>query len=149
MKYLKLYELFNQLEVKLCNKSKESYDFISEYLDLITFEDYISNNNLHQVGVYYSGKLVALRIFRIRDGKMHLNYSAVDPEYRNRGINQLMFNKIIEVAKSHNITIITSNVRESNAKSLKSLLGSGFQINDEVYLYYPDGEKKIPLFYKL
>jgi hypothetical protein len=49
----------------------------------------------------------------------------------------------------NDVNIITSNVRKNNLPSLKSLLKSGFVINKNYDLYYPDGEKKIPLFKKL
>lgn len=149
MRHLKLFENFEQIEVSLCDKSRESYDFVTKYLNIIPFEDYISNDNLYQVCCYNSGELIGVRIFRMKDSKIHLNYSAVDERFRGRGINSLLFDEILKVAKSNGVTIITSNVRQSNKSSLQSLLKSGFQINDKVDMYYPDGEKKIPLFYKL
>lgn len=149
MKYLKLFEAFEDFQVSGCDKSKESYDFISKYLHLIPFDDYISNDNLYQVCCYHLGELIGVRIFRMKDSKIHLNYSAVDERFRGKGINSLLFDQVLKVAKSNGVQVITSNVRQSNKSSLKSLLKSGFQINDKVEMYYPDGEKKIPLFYKL
>ena len=54
-----------------------------------------------------------------------------------------------KIAKNNNVQVITSNVRESNLSSLNSLLNSGFQINKNYELYYPDGERKLPLFKKI
>lgn len=135
--------------IKQEEKTKETYDFIKKYLDVIEFDNYINNNNLYQVVVRYNNLIIGIRIFRMSDGKIHLNYSAVIPKFRNKGLNKKMFNEIEKIGISNNVNIITSNVRESNIKSLKSLLGSGFQINKNYDLKYPDGEKKIPLFKRL
>lgn len=60
-----------------------------------------------------------------------------------------MFDKIYEIALDNNVTVITSNVRESNKSSFNSLIKSGFEVNNNVNLFYPDGEKKIALFKKI
>ncbi len=148
MKYLNNFHN-NNLIITLCDKSQETYDFISKYLDTISYADYIENSNLFQVCCYDSTKLVGLRVFRMKDNKIHLNYTAIEPEYRSLGINQMMLDKIVEVAKQESVVLITSNVRQSNTKSIESLLSSGFSINDKVDMTYPDGEKKIPMYYKI
>lgn len=135
--------------IKQEEKTNETYEFINQYLDVIDFDSYINNNNLYQVVARYDNSIIGIRIFRMNDGKIHLNYSAVIPEFRNKGLNKKMFNEIEKIGISNNVNIITSNVRESNISSLKSLLGSGFQINKNYDLKYPDGEKKIPLFKRL
>ena len=135
--------------IKQEEKTNETYDFIRQYLDVIDFDSYINNNNLYQVVARYDNSIIGIRIFRMNDGKIHLNYSAVIPEFRNKGLNKKMFNEIEKIGILNNVNIITSNVRESNISSLKSLLGSGFQINKNYDLKYPDGEKKLPLFKRL
>ena len=149
MKYLRRFNESNSLVVSQCDKSEDSWNFISKFINVIPLEDYLNNINLYQVCALDGDKLVGLRIFRMKDGKIHLNYSAVDPDYRNKGLNQKMFEKILEIAKKQGVSLITSNVRQSNSKSIKSLLKSGFSINDKVEMFYPDGEKKIPLYYKI
>jgi ribosomal protein S18 acetylase RimI-like enzyme len=151
MKYLEYYKLFESSEFicKEVYKSKECWDFISRYLNVISYDDYINNENLYQVGIFLDGEMVGLRIFRMKDGKIHLNYSAVSEEYRGKGLNVQMFKKIEEIGKSNGVTMITSNVRVSNKSSLNSLLSCGFSINDRVDLSYPDGEKKIALFKRI
>ena len=57
--------------------------------------------------------------------------------------------KILEIAKVNNVHLITSNVRYSNKSSIKSLLNSGFNVNYNANLKYPDGEKKLSLYIKL
>lgn len=132
--------------VKQCLKSKESYDFVSRYLDIIDYESYINNDNLYQICAYYNNTLISVSIFRMKDGKIHLNYSAVDDNYRKMGINKSIKEEIIEFGKRNGCSIITANVRSSNVSSKKSLLSVGFKINDSVKRYYPDGEEKISLY---
>lgn len=137
----------NDLSVKICDKSKEIYEFISKYLHVMDFDSYINNENLYNVCVYDNNILIATDIFRMKDGKIHLNYSAVDEKYRNKGINKMMKYFIIDFAKKNNCTVITANVRESNIASINSFLSTGFTMNTKYDdLKYPDGEKKIPFF---
>ena len=135
--------------IKQEKKTNETYNFIKKYLDVIDIDSYINNHNLYQVVVRYDNEIIGIRIFRMNDGKIHLNYSAVIPEFRKMGLNKKMLNEIEKIGISNGVNVITSNVRESNIYSLKSLLGSGFQINTNYDLKYPDGEKKIPLFKRL
>jgi ribosomal protein S18 acetylase RimI-like enzyme len=135
------------MNVKFCKKSKKTYNFISKYLTVYSFEDYISNKNLYQACCYDRGKLVGVRIFRMKDSKIHLNYTAILEEYRRKGLNGLLFDKILRLAYLNNVTLITVNVRKSNKESLSSLFKSGFKVNKKIVQYYPDGEKKIALFY--
>lgn len=149
MLYLKYFESKENITICACEKSEKTYNFVSDYLSLMPYEDYINNDNLYQVCCYKNDLLIGVRIFRMKEGKIHLNYSAVKKEFRNRGVNKMMFDKIKEIAIENNVSLITSNVRESNISSIKSLLSCGFKINDRVNLYYPDGERKIPFFIKL
>ena len=149
MKYLKSFNESTSLIVKLIDKDLTTYDFISSYLNVISYEDYIVNENLYQVGCFSGGELVGLSIFRMVGDKIHLNYSAVLDEFRGGGINSMMFSEIEKIGKSNGVSMITSNVRESNVSSLRSLLKCGFSVNDRVDLRYPDGERKISLYKKL
>ena len=150
---IKSFNLFNEsienIKCSLCDKSKETYDFVSSEFEILPYDKYISNDNLYQVCCYVDNKLVGVRIFLMKEGKIHLNYTVVSSSYRNLGINRKMFDVIFDVANKNNVSIVTSNVRESNKASIKSLLASGFELNDRVELFYPDGEKKLPFFKKL
>lgn len=151
MKYIRNFKIFesSNIVIRNCEKSLITYEFMSKYLDIIDYDAYINNDNLYQVAAYDNYEIIGLSIYRMKDGKIHMNYSAISPDYRNKGINKLLKLKIIEIGKSNNCSIITVNVRESNIQSLRSLQSSGFVINTSVDLYYPDGEKKLPLFLKL
>lgn len=153
-KYIQSFNNFNEklnndIIIKQEEKTEETYNFIKQYLDVMEFDSYINNNNLYQVVVRYVDSIIGIRIFKMENGKIHLNYSAVSPKERNKGLNKRMLDEIENIAHLNNVNVITSNVRESNISSLKSLIGSGFQINNNYNLKYPDGEKKIPLFKKL
>jgi len=135
------------VSIQICEKSKETYGFILKYLNnIISFGGYMDNENLYQVCAYDNSELIGIRLFRMKDRKVHLNYSVVSESHRNMGINKKMAEKIFEISENNGVELITSNVRESNIYSIKSLLSSGFQINDKVVRYYDDGEKKISLF---
>lgn len=149
MKYLKKYNESTSLIVKLIDKDLTTYDFIKSYLNVISYEDYIVNDNLYQVGCFSGGELVGLMIFRMLGDKIHLNYTAVLDEFRGGGINGMMLSEIEKIGVENGVSMITSNVRESNVSSLRSLLKCGFSINDRVDLRYPDGEIKIALYKKL
>jgi ribosomal protein S18 acetylase RimI-like enzyme len=139
----------NDIFIKIEDKNKDTYNFISKYLDVISFNDYISNDNLYQAVARKGDEIVGVRIFRMKDGKIHLNYSAITERERNKGLNRKLLKVIEDFAIKNGVNIMTSNVRKSNLSSLNSLLKSDFIINKNYDLYYPDGEKKIPLFKKL
>ena len=78
------------------------------------------------------------------------DWKLVSDNFRGIGINSEMKDGIIKYCKElPNINKITCNVRQSNESSINSLLKIGFEINNNVDMIYPDGEKKIPLYYKL
>lgn len=148
MKYLKSFNESTSLIVKLIDKDLTTYNFIKSYLNVISYEDYIVNENLYQVGCF-SGELIGLMIFRMVGDKIHLNYTAVLDEFRGLGINGMMLSEIEKIGVDNGVSMITSNVREGNVSSLRSLLKCGFSINDRVDLRYPDGERKVALYKKL
>jgi ribosomal protein S18 acetylase RimI-like enzyme len=138
------------MEYRSVDKSEESYQFMDNYLSpLIGYDDYIKNVNLYQIGAFDGENMVGLIIFRMKDGKIHINYTAVAPEYRKMGINARLLSEMEKVAKYNNVALITANVRESNVSSIRSFVLSGYTINQSADLKYPDGEKKIPIFKKM
>lgn len=150
MKHLRKFnEQYENIIIKSCQKSEDSYSFASKYLKTIDIDSYLNNDNLHQICAFNNNELIGISIFRMKDGKIHMNYSAVKEEFRNKGLNKRMKLEIIKIGKENNCDVITANVRESNLPSLTSLLNVGFKINTSVNLEYPDGEKKIPLYLKL
>ena len=149
MKYIKSFNDSTSLIVKLIDKDLTTYNFIKSYLNVISYEDYIVNENLYQVGCFSGDELIGLMIFRMVGDKIHLNYTAVLDEFRGLGINGMMLSEIEKIGVDNGVSMITSNVREGNVSSLRSLLKCGFSINDRVDLRYPDGERKVALYKKL
>lgn len=150
MKYIKKFnEQYEDIKITPCEKSKKTYEFISKYLDTIDIESYMNNEHLYQICAYSNDELIGISIYRMKDNKIHMNYSAVKEEFRNKGLNKKMKMEIIKIGKENNCDVITANVRESNIPSLTSLLNIGFEINKNVDIKYPDGEKKIPVYLKL
>lgn len=138
------------LIIDLGNKSLDSYEFMNRFITVtIPFEEYIENENINQVIVYHNDKIIALRIYRILEDRIHLTYTAVDVPYRGNSINHMMLLRIEEIAKNLGIDTLTSNVRVSNLASLRSLEKSGFIPIQGQNLTYSNGEKKIPHMKKL
>ena len=101
MRYLRRFnESFDNIEIVQCDKSRESYDFVAKHLDILDFDSYINNENLYQICAYDNDKLVGVSIFRMKDGKIHMNYSSVDETYRNQGINKKMKLKIMRLVEN-------------------------------------------------
>ena len=150
MKISKFFEHFQKsILIKLEDKSLETYQFIQKYLDVIEFQNYIDNPNLYQIVARDLDQIIGLIIYKMKDGKIHINYTAVDSSRRLEGINTKMLQEIERIANDNNISVITTNVRSGNQSSINSFIKSGFQINTNYDLYYPDGERKIPLFKRL
>ena len=138
------------LNIGLGEKCPISFDFINRFINVsISLDDYLHSPNMKQVITYDSDKIVGLRIFKILEDKIHLTYTAVEVPYRGYGINHMMLEIIEGVAKDLGIDTITSNVRESNIASLRSLEKSGFKAILGQNLTYSNGEEKIPHIKKL
>ena len=130
-------------------KSREVFDFVNQYFETIDYEDYILNDNLYQFGVYDKIRLVGVIIYRMKDGKIHINYTAVHENYRKRGINHLMIKEVMLKGIETDCSMITVNVKSDNTPSLKSFLSCHFNININVKRTYPDGTNQIAMFYPL
>lgn len=139
--------------VKIVNTSEENYSFLKSYFKkFVTNLDKFLTTSSYKVCEYRSdsGFLIGCSFFVIHDNYIHLNASLISDSFRGLGINKEMKQCIIKYADSINgIKKITCNVRESNVKSMKSLLNIGFKINNNVDMIYPDGEKKIAMYYEL
>ena len=131
--------------IDLGNKSLDSYEFMNRFIPMsMSLEDYLNDTNINQVIVYHNDKIIALRIYRILGDRIHLTYTAVDIPYRGNSINHMMLLRIEKVATNLGIDTLTSNVRESNSASLRSLEKSGFKPILGQDLTYSNCEKKIP-----
>lgn len=138
------------LNIGLGEKCPISFDFINRFINVsISLDDYLDSPNMKQVITYDKDRIVGLRIFKILEDSIHLTYTAVEVPYRGYGINHMMLEIIEGMAKDLGINTITSNVRESNVASLRSLEKSGFKSILGQNLTYSNGEEKIPHIKKL
>lgn len=139
------------LSYKLTSPNKDNHSFLNKYFDdFIPLESYTNNDNYKVIEIRDSNnRIIACNFFVIKTDSIHINATAIINTHRKIGINQEIKNVLIEYCKNKNIKKITCNVRESNLNSLNSLLHTGFIINTNANLFYPDGEKKISLYYTI
>lgn len=138
--------------IKIVNTTEEHYDFLKSYFKkfVTDLDKFLNTKNYRCCEYRVDGKLIGCSFFVIHDTYTHLNASLVSDNFRGIGINREMKDVIIKYCKElPNINKITCNVRQSNESSIKSLLKIGFEINNNVDMIYPDGEKKISMYYKL
>jgi ribosomal protein S18 acetylase RimI-like enzyme len=144
------FDKYYNYTISIENRSNEHYSFLKKYFDIpFSFVEYINNNNIYIITVRIKDELIGVELFRMKDNKIHLTYTLIEEEYRNKGINTNIKKAVINFAKNNNVNLITANVRKSNMHSLKTFLSTGFKINDSVKNTYPDGEEKIPLYLKV
>lgn len=142
--------IIDNIAINIEKNSHEIYNFIAEYLNItLDIEKYLVSENTKQIVARDNGTIVGAIIFNINNNKAHISYAAVSTEMRNNGINKKMLSALEEYCKNNGIIMLTSNIRAGNIASLTSRLNSGFQINHNYDLKYPDGEKKLPMFKKL
>ena len=133
-----------QIICKTVTKTIEGYNFISQYLDILfDTDEYLTNPILNQIIATKNDILVGVRIFRINEGFIHLSYTAVLPEERGKGINHMMLLEIERIALNRDIDKITSSARISNYASNRSLVKSGFILDESKESTYNCGEKKL------
>ena len=125
-------------------KSDDYYNFINQYLDIqFDIEEYLTNQTINQIIATKSDNLIGARMFRINDGFIHLSYTAVIPEERGKSINHQMLLQIEKIALDRGINKITSTARISNFASNRSLIKSGFILDEGNESTYKCGEKKL------
>lgn len=131
------------------NTTIDNHSFLNKYFDdFIPIELYLNKDNYKTVEVTNKNdEIVACNFFVVKGDLVHINATAIDDKYQKMGINQNIKKILINYCKENNIKKITCNVRESNKNSLNSLIHTGFIINYNVDLFYPDGEKKIALYF--
>ena len=129
-------------------KSEKYYEFLGEYLNILfDLDEYLNNPTINQIIAIKSNNLIGARMFRINDGFIHLSYTAVIPEERGKSINHKMLLEIEKIALNRDIDKITSTARISNFASNRSLIKSGFILDESKETTYPCGEKKL-YYYK-
>ena len=142
-------ESISTIFYSIVDRTKENFDFLSSYFDIkMDLNSYMKNSNIKNIEVRIGDVLIGDCMFVLKENRsVHMNYTFILESYRNKGINQEIKRRVIDWCRKNGYNKVTCNVRESNKESLSSLLKSGFKINSNYDLKYPDGEKKIPLYY--
>ena len=71
----------------------------------------------------------------------HITNIAVLPEYRGKKLGAALLEKMIEIAKNHDVTLMTLEVRVSNVVAQKLYEKFGFQIGGLRKNYYTDNQE--------
>ncbi len=125
-------------------KTPTTYNLVNQYLDIkFPVEEYLTNTEIWEITAKRGNTLVGVRMFRVFEDLIHCIYTAVIPEERGKSINHLMLLEIEKIAQSKGINKITSSARISNYPSNRSLIKSGFILDESKESTYQCGEKKL------
>ncbi len=70
----------------------------------------------------------------------HIVSIAVDPDYRRRGIGNLLIEALLKKFKNDKMKKVRLEVRVSNKPAINLYVKIGFKIERRIKNYYPDGE---------
>jgi len=125
-------------------KTELAYLFVKEYLDIkFPVDEYLTNPEIWEITAKRGSTIIGVRMFRVFEDLIHCIYTAVIPEERGKSINHLMLLEIEKITQSKGINKITSTARISNYSSNRSLIKSGFILDESKESTYPCGEKKL------
>jgi len=125
-------------------KTELAYLFVKEYLDIkFPVEEYLTNPEIWEITAKRGNTIIGVRMFRVFEDLIHCIYTAVIPEERGKSINHQMLLQIEKIALDKGINKITSTARISNFASNRSLVKSGFILDESKETTYPCGEKKL------
>jgi ribosomal protein S18 acetylase RimI-like enzyme len=144
MEYIENIKPIGGVICQTVTKSEKYYKFLGQYLNILfDLDEYLNNPTINQIIAIKSNNLIGARMFRINDGFIHLSYTAVIPEERGKSINHRMLLEIEKIALNRDIDKITSTARISNFASNRSLVKSGFILDESKETTYSCGEKKL------
>lgn len=125
-------------------KTPLTYNLVKEYLDIkFTVDEYLTNPEIWEITAKRGNIIIGVRMFRVFEDLIHCIYTAVIPEERGKSINHLMLLQIEKISQTKGINKITSSARISNYSSNRSLIKSGFILDESKESSYPCGEKKL------
>lgn len=84
------------------------------------------------------GKIVGYILFWMLPGAVDIHNIAVHPDYRRRGIARILLGRVVEHAKSQDITRVLLEVRKSNYAAQKLYEAMGFLTTGVRKGYYSD-----------
>lgn len=89
----------------------------------------VDNKIVGYIGSWFLGDLI------------HITTVAVDPQYRRKGIGEMLLNFIIEMGKKEKVKKVVLEVRVSNIIAQKLYEKLGFKIEKIKKEYYPDNKE--------
>lgn len=105
---------------------------------LESFAEEINNNLAKYFVAKVDGKVVGYGGVWIVVDEGHITNIAVHPDYRGQGIGEAIVKSLIALAKEHNITSITLEVRPTNTAALNLYKKFGFKVEGLRKGYYTD-----------
>lgn len=139
-------------------KSMEHYEFVRNHFDFpvdIDYQKFMECDLNYVVAVRMESVdspvkfLLGVSIFSLLEDKIHINYVAIDKEYRRKGINRAINELIEDIARGNYIDYLTANIREKNLNSINSFTKCGFEINTNRMCKYQNGDVKVHVFKKI
>ena len=70
--------------------------------------------------------------------ELHLGNIAIQRDFRSRGISKRLLQRIIDIARSREIKLVTLEVRAGNAPAQNLYRKFGFDVTDRHREYYQD-----------
>lgn len=89
----------------------------------------------------YERKIIGYCGMWLAADEAHITNIAVLPEYRGKKLGAALLEKMIEIAKNHDVTLMTLEVRVSNVVAQKLYEKFGFQIGGLRKNYYTDNQE--------
>jgi len=110
-------------------------------------ETFIREILYNDLSVYFAavanGVIVGYTGMRVMLDEGHIMNIAVHPEYRRKGIGQLLIERLIQHAWENDIQALTLEVSVSNTAAIKLYQRNGFQINGLRKRYYSNEDAYI------
>ena len=112
------------------------------------FENDISNPMAYYVLAVLNNKVIGYcGLYKVLD-EADITNIAVHPDFRGRGLAQMMLDNIFEHCKQNGILKTTLEVRESNINAIKLYEKKGFMVVGERKNYYSDNHETAILMTK-
>ena len=113
------------------------------------FENELDSESRMHLVAKKDGKLIGYVFAMWFFDEMHVNKIAVAEPARRQGIANLLMQRCLEFARTHGITTISLEVRQSNAGAQAFYDYLGFNAHYIRPRYYPDGEPAVVMVRKL
>jgi GNAT superfamily N-acetyltransferase len=149
-------QFVNNKQIKIYEKEKtlEIFNLLNNYFNVfIPFDDFKSDDNIVVFTMDIDDVMIGITLIKIYKNakKVKIVFTLILEEYRGKGYNKLLLEKVEEYAKNNEFNYLIAHVRENNISSLRSFLNYGFKKSKpKGKLFYSDtNEKKIRLSKKL